>query len=167
MIGASPASTGHQVAYEYFETPLGIFEHSIKNPDYRAEGTKNSLGLMGYGDKGMRVYDFGWVNARKTWLPETGKMRLQLHSTDPVRLEPKLGTAQSKGCIRIPASMNMLIDHYALLDADYERATAKKSIQQVLDPAREQTPWSGRYLIIVDSRRISRPDWSPLPIAPK
>ena len=167
LIGASPVSTGKVGGYEYFETPLGIFDHSTINPDFRAEGTKNKLGLMGYGSKGMRVYDFGWVMARKTWTPEMGEMRLQLHSTDPLRLEPRLGSAQSMGCIRIPATLNKLIDHYGVLDADYELASHNKRILQLLDPEREPTPWSGRYMIVVDSRRVMRPDWSSLPIIPK
>lgn len=163
LIGASPASTGKKRGYEYFETPLGIFDHNTSNFDFRAEGTKNKLGLMGYGEKGMRVYDFGWVKARKTWLPELGEMRLQLHSTDLLRLEHKLGLVHSKGCIRIPATLNKLLDHYGVLDADYERAINNRNVLRILDPAREPTPWSGRYMIIVDSRRTSRPDWSPLP----
>lgn len=163
LIGASPASTGKKNGYDYFETPLGIFEHHIDNPDFRAEGTKNKLGLMGYGPKGLRVYDFGWVVARKTWLPEMGKIRLQLHATDPL-IEPRLGSAQSKGCIRIPATLNKLLDHYGLLDADYERNISNKSVLNLLDTEREPTPWSGRYMIVVDSRRAQRPDWSPVPI---
>ena len=163
LIGASPASTGKKRGYEYFETPLGIFDHNTSNLDFRAEGTKNKLGLKGYGEKGMRVYDFGWVRARKTWLPELGEMRLQLHSTDLLRLEHKLGSVQSKGCIRIPATLNKLLDHYGVLDAEYERAISNRNVLWLLDPAREPTPWSGRYMIIVDSRRTTRPDWSPLP----
>lgn len=164
LIGASPVSTGKEKGFEYFETPLGIFDHNTGNPDFRAEGTKNIFGLMGYGEKGMRVYDFGWVTARKTWLPELGRMRLQLHSTDPLHLEPRLGSVQSKGCIRIPAALNKLLDHYGVLDADYEGTINKSNIAWILEPAREPTPWSGRYMIIVDSRRSKRPDWSPLPI---
>lgn len=165
LIGASPASTGKKRGYEYFETPLGIFDHNTSNLDFRAEGTKNKLGLMGYGEKGMRVYDFGWVKARKTWLPELGEVRLQLHSTDLLHLEAKLGSVQSKGCIRIPATLNKLLDHYGVLDADYEVAINKSNISWILDPAREPIPWSGRYMIIVDSRRTTRPAWSPLPKA--
>jgi len=165
LIGASPVSTGKADGYEHFETPLGIFEHNISNPDFRSEGTKNSLGLLGYGSKGTRIYDFGWVDARKLWRPEIGKMRLQLHSTDLLHLEPRLGSAQSKGCIRIPASLNKLLDHYGVLDADYERSI-KKALR-VLDPEHEADPWSGRYMIIVDSRRATRPAWSPLPVMRK
>lgn len=164
LIGASPVSTGKKNGYDYFETPLGIFEHRTDNLDFRAEGTKNKLGLMGYGPKGLRVYDFGWVVARKTWLPEMGKMRLQLHSTDPLHLENRLGSAQSKGCIRIPATLNKLLDHYGLLDADYERNINRKNVSNLLDTEREPTAWSGRYMIVVDSRRAQRPVWSPLPI---
>jgi len=163
LIGASPASTGRENGFEFFETPLGIFEHKIKNLDFRSEGTTNRLGLMGYGNKGMRIYDFGWVTARKTWNAEMGEMRLQLHSTDLQKLEPKLGSVQSKGCIRIPATLNSLIDHYGLLDADYERAITKKYVVRILDPLRESTPWPGRYMMVVDTRRITRPAWSPEP----
>lgn len=163
LIGTSPVSTGKEDGYEYFETPLGIFDHNTKNLDFRAEGTKNRFGLMAYGSKGMRVYDFGWVIARKTWLPEMGETRLQLHATDLLHLEPRLGSAQSKGCIRIPATLNRLLDHYGVLDADYERAIKERKFLWILDPYREPTPWSGRYMIVVDSRRVTRPDWSPLP----
>lgn len=48
-------------------------------------------------------------------------MRLQMHATDPDLLERRLGSAQSKGCIRIPASLNRLIDCYGVLDAEYKR----------------------------------------------
>ena len=61
----------------YYETPIGVFDHSIANPDSRAEGTENAMGILGYGVRGMRVYDFGWVGARKTWEPGKGIMRLQ------------------------------------------------------------------------------------------
>lgn len=163
FIGASPVSTGKENGYDFFETPLGIFEHLSKNLDFRAEGTKNKRGLMGYGEKGMRVYDFGWVTARKTWLPEMGNMRLQLHSTDLLHLEPKLGSTQSKGCIRIPATLNKLLDHYGILDADYEQNKFKINVRNALDADREINLWAGKYLIVVDSRRLNRPDWSPKP----
>ena len=163
LIGAAPVSTGKNNGFEYFETPLGLFEHSRHHLDFRAEGTKNQLGLMGYGVKGMRVYDFGWVNARKTWVEEVGQMRLQLHSTDPKYLERKLGTRQSKGCVRIAADLNTLLDHYGILDADYESAQTEPHIAALLDPSRVVTPWAGRYMLIVDSRRVTRPTWAALP----
>lgn len=166
LIGASPASTGRGRGFDHFETPLGLFDHTLTNPDFRAEGTRNQRGIRGLGVKGMRVYDFGWQTARKGWGDRgMGEMRLLVHATDPVHLERRLGSAQSKGCIRIPASLNRLIDQYGLLDADYERALAEGRTLWVLRPQRQPTPWSGRYLIVLDSNRTERPAWSPDPRA--
>jgi hypothetical protein len=167
LIGASPASTGRPRGFEYFETPTGVFTHTLANPDFRAEGTKNARGIRGYGTKGMRVYDFGWQLARKGWGTRgTGVMRLQMHASDPDLLEPRLGSVQSKGCIRIPATLNRLIDIYGLLDADYARAQQAGRSLWVLAPDRQATSWPGRYLVIVDSQRDERPPWSPLPARP-
>lgn len=164
LIGASPASTSVKGGFEHFETPLGVFDHSAANLDFRAEGSKNSKGIRGYGVKGMRIFDFGWVQAAKTWRRGVGEMRLQVHATDPDYLEPRLGSVQSKGCIRIPATLNRLIDHYGILDEGYERVVARGKKPWLLQAEREATPWSGRYLAIVDSERSSRPDWSPPPV---
>lgn len=154
FIGASPVSTGRPIGFEHFETPSGIFAHTLDNLDFRAEGTRNELGIRGYGRKGMRVYDFGWQQARRGWdLKGESPMRLQMHATDPDRLEAKLGTIQSKGCIRIPASLNAFIEHYGVLDADYDGALAEGRTFWMLEPDREPTPWSGRYLVIIDSKR--------------
>ncbi|HTS52860.1 MAG TPA: L,D-transpeptidase [Burkholderiales bacterium] len=162
FIGASPASTGRPGEFEHFRTPTGVFDHSIVNHDFRAQGTKNEYGVRGYGVKGMRVYDFGWQKAVRGWGGDgESLMRLQMHATDPDMLEPRVGTPQSKGCIRIPATLNAFIDRYGLLDADYERAEAQGKRPWVLRPDREPTPWSGRYLVIVDSERARRPDWAP------
>jgi len=165
FIGASPVATGKPGQFDHFETPLGIFDHNIENLDFRAEGTLNENGIRGYGRKGMRVYDFGWHKSVRGWGPvidgQRGEsmMRLQMHATDPDRLERQLGRARSKGCIRIPASLNMFIDHYGILDADYEEAMAAGKKFWMLLPAREPTPWSGRYLVIVDTKRPARPVW--------
>lgn len=160
LIGASPASTGRPSGFEHFETPTGVFEHTLDNPDFRAEGTRNALGIRGYGDKGMRVYDFGWVLAKRAWAPGEQAMRLQLHATDRDKLEPRLGERASKGCIRIPAAMNRFIDHHGVLDAAYETALAQGRTFWVLRPDREPTPWSGRYLVVIDSGRSTRPPWA-------
>jgi len=63
LVGASPVSTGRGGAFDHFETPLGVFEHSTANPDFRAQGTRNSNGIRGYGAKGLRVFDLGWQQA--------------------------------------------------------------------------------------------------------
>lgn len=161
LIGASPASTGRTGRFDYFETPLGVFEHSLANPDFRAEGSKNRLGVRGYGLKGMRVFDFGWQQATKGWGDRAlATMRLQMHATDPALLEPRLGTVQSKGCIRIPAALNRLLDVHGLLDADYERAASDGHTLWMLHPGRLPTPGAGRYLVVLDSSRTTRPDWA-------
>ena len=87
-------------------------------------------------------------------------MRLQMHATDPERLEPLLGTWHSKGCIRIPASLNRFIDRYGLIDADYEHAAAQGRKLWILLPERTPTAWPGRYLVVVDSLRSSQPAWA-------
>ena len=168
LVGASPVSTGRPGSFEHFKTPLGVFAHSLDNPDYRAEGTRNSLGIMGYGIKGMRVYDFGWQAAPKGWgNGAVSEMRLQMHATDPGLLENRLGSVQSKGCIRIPASLNRLLDQYGVLDADYEQAQREGANLWVLQPGREPVLFPGRYVIVVDSGRAQRPPWSPAPRLPR
>lgn len=138
------SGTGLPGRYEHFTTPLGVFDHSMANPDFRAEGTKNTLGFRGCGRKGMRIYDFGWVDAPRGWgQGEMGVMRLQMHATDPDLSAQRLGTAQSEGCVRVPAKLNDFNDCHALLDADYEHALA-----------------GGARLWVL---RAVRPDWPPLP----
>lgn len=166
-IGASPVSTGLPGSFDHFETPLGVFVHGVEHPDFRAEGTANSEGIRGYGAKGLRVYDFGWQRVPKGWGDGAViEMRLQMHATDPDLLERRLGRAQSKGCIRIPASLNRLLDHYGVLDADYEQAAREGRKPWVLDAQRDPVADGGRYLIVVDSRRETRPDWAPAPFLP-
>jgi len=161
FIGASPVSTGKPGRFDHFYTPLGVFEHTVDNPDFRALGTKNELGIRGYGLAGMRVFDFGWKQAIKGWgNGGESTMRLQMHATDPNVLEPRTGTAQSKGCIRIPATLDIFLDRYGILDADYEEAVAQGKSFWVLSKKREPTAWPGRYLVIVDSGRTERPQWA-------
>ena len=166
FIGASPVSTGLPGRYEHFLTPLGVFDHSLANPDFRAEGTKNKLGFRGYGVKGRRIYDFGWIESPRGWGDGSmGELRLQMHSTDPVLAEPRLGTAQSEGCVRIPATLNDFIDRHGLLDEDYDRALSEGDKLWVLRKDRTPVSSPGRYLVVVDTERIERPLWSPLPTA--
>ena len=103
----------------------------------------------------------GWQTAKRGW-GEGGEsaMRLLVHSTDPALLEKRIGRPQSKGCVRIPAGMNEFIDRYGILDADYERALAQGKLLWVLRTDRQPTPWSGRYLAIIESDALERPDWA-------
>jgi hypothetical protein len=167
-IGASPVSTGRPGRFDHSITPVGIFEHTTDNPDFRAEGTKNENGIRGYGLKGMRVYDFGWQKTIKGWgYKDEFQIRFQMHATDPL-LERRVGTWQSKGCVRIPSSLNAFIDRHAILDGDYERSIAAKgTVFWVLPKDRQPTQWPGRFMIVIDTARTERPDWSPDPFPKK
>lgn len=164
MIGASPVGTGLPGKYGHFLTPLGVFHHSPDNMDFRAEGTTNENGIRGYGRRDMRIYDFGWVDGERGWgKGGVSPMRFQMHATDPDRLEALLGIRHSKGCVRIPASLNTFFDRHGLLDDDYQaRVEAGKSLW-VLRRDRDITPIAGRYLVVVDSARKTRPAWAPMP----
>jgi hypothetical protein len=163
-VGATAVSTGKTGTFEHFLTPLGVFAHTLDNPDFRAQGTFNKNHIRGYGLRGMRVFDFGWQVAERGWgAGGTSKMRLQMHATDPRVLEPHLGRVASEGCIRIPATLNVFLDGHGILDADYEQAQASGKVQWVLKRDRQTIAWPGRYMVIVDSKTIDRPPWSPLP----
>lgn len=82
----------------------------------------------------------------------------QKHATDPDLLEHRLGSAQSKGCIRIPASLNRLLDHYGVRHAGYEQALREGRKLWILDAQRKPVPNIGRYLIVVESGRKDRPE---------
>jgi hypothetical protein len=162
-LGAAPVSTGQVGAFDHFRTPLGVFLHGPATPDFRAEGTFNAQGIRGYGARGLRVFDFGWVLAERGWgRGGWSPMRLQMHATDPQVLEPRLGRPASKGCIRISTALNRFIDRHGLLDADYEAAHAAGLRQWILRGDRETLPWPGRWLVVVDSGRNERPDWARL-----
>ena len=164
MIGASPVATGRPGEYDHFLTPLGVFEHTPANMDFRAEGTMNQNNIRGYGRRDMRIYDLGWVDGERGWgKGGVSQMRFQMHATDPDRLEPLLGIRHSKGCVRIPASLNVFIDHHGIIDAEYEALVASGKSLWVLHRDRQVTPWAGRFVVVVDSERKTRPAWSPAP----
>jgi hypothetical protein len=155
FIGASPVSTGNIGHPGHFITPVGVFEHSLLE-DFRAQGLENNIGVRGYGRHGMRVWDFGWQAAVKGLAINgqeiIGQMRMQLHATDPSLLESHLGYRHSKGCVRVAASLNEFLDHYGVLDANYDAAVAKRGRHPwVWGPNHVQTPYSGRYLIVLDT----------------
>ena len=159
VIGGSKVSTGEAHRYGYFITPTGVFRHTGEIRDYRALGTKNAHGIRGLGVKGMRVWDFGWQRARRGWEPGSGEIRLLMHATDPIYLAPFLGRPASKGCIRIPAAMNRFLDHYGVLDREYdELARYDEGYREVLSPDAQPTFLAGDKLIVVDSRlRLAPP----------
>ncbi|MEM5329531.1 L,D-transpeptidase [Paraburkholderia sp. JHI2823] len=164
MIGASPVATGRPGEFDHFLTPLGVFEHSPQNMDFRAEGTMNQNNIRGYGRRDMRIYDLGWVDGERGWgKGGYSQMRFQMHATDPDRLEPLLGIRHSKGCVRIPATLNAFIDHYGIIDAEYQALVDEGKSLWVLHSDREITPWAGRFIVVIDSERKTRPAWSPVP----
>jgi len=153
-LGGARVSTGAAGRHGYFITPTGVFVHSAAILDWRAEGTYNENHIRGLGRKGMRVWDFGWQRASRGWVPadEPGEIRMLLHATDPDVLEARLGHAASKGCIRVSAAMNRFLDHYGVLDADYERAAPTDAgIRALLPPDRMPTRLAGDMLVVIDS----------------
>jgi hypothetical protein len=163
-IGAAPVSTGLPGRFDHFRTPTGVFAHTPDNPDFRAEGTLNENHIRGYGRRGLRVFDFGWVMAERGWGGGgTSPMRLQMHATDPDVLERRLGSAASKGCIRIPATLDVFLDRHGVLDAEYEATLARGESLWVMRADRQPIPWPGRELVILDSQAKERPAWSPRP----
>lgn len=111
LVGAAPVSTGLPGRFEHFTTPLGVFDHPMANPDFRAEGTKNKLGCRGYGVKGMGIYDFGWVEAPRGWgNGAMGVLRLQMHATDPDLAAPRSPKAGISGCCAPTGCYMVVVD---------------------------------------------------------
>ncbi|GBQ63681.1 hypothetical protein AA103196_0662 [Ameyamaea chiangmaiensis NBRC 103196] len=154
VIGGTHVSTGQSGRKFYYITPTGVFENTVDRLGYRAEGTKNENGIRGIGAKGMRVWDMGWQWATKGWLDsgERGEIRLEIHATDPDFLERRLGHPASEGCIRIPAKLNVFLDHYGILDAEYEQAASYDiRFRALLPKDRQPTPIAGDLVVVVDS----------------
>ena len=164
FIGAGAVSTGSSGRFDHYITPPGIYDHTVTDySDFRAEGTKNSNGIRGYGAKGMRIWDLGWTPAEKGWLKkktEKGDIRFQLHATDPGVLEPRLGRPDSKGCVRVSAGLNTFLDKFGVLDWHYEQVNARGKRPWVWRKDRVETGYSGRYLVVLDSGVTSAPSWA-------
>ncbi|WP_246527002.1 L,D-transpeptidase [Plastoroseomonas hellenica] len=160
VIGGSRVSTGQAGRRHYYITPTGIFPHTDAILDWRAEGTFNENRIRGLGTRGMRVWDFGWVMARKGWRSdgEEGEIRLLLHATDPDALEQRLGRTASQGCVRVPSAMNRFLDLHGVLDIDHERAAADDPrFRALLRPDRTPTPLAGRLMVVFDSAAAAAP----------
>jgi hypothetical protein len=154
LIGATPVSTGTTGRFDYYITPTGVFSLDLQK-DFRAEGTKNEHGIRGYGAKGQRIWDIGWFPAVKGWSRargETGNIRFQIHATDPDYLEPKLGAPGSKGCVRVPATLNKFMDKYGVLDGAYAASYAQTGkAPWIWAKDHVQTRFSGNVLVVTDS----------------
>ncbi len=150
FIGADRISTGNPKPKGHFLTPTGVFENTVQNFGYRALGTKNNRGWRGLGEKGARVWDFGWQ--KTDYKKEKRDIRLLLHATDPVYGEKRLGTIDSKGCIRISGKLNKFLDYYGILDKDYyENNKSLKAISWLLRPNFQPIAFAGKYLLVSDS----------------
>lgn len=151
LIGADKVSTGNpERGKGFFITPTGVYKNTIDIIGYRALGTKNDKGWRGYGTKGMRVWDFGWHQSRD----KRGMLipiRLLMHATDPDFGEQRLGRSDSKGCIRISHKLNVFLDHYGLIDKEYEANKSLKRLQWLLDAHREPVAYAGKYVIVGNS----------------
>lgn len=149
IIGLDKISSGDEKRKGFFITPIGVFKNSPDFIGYRALGTKNAKGWRGLGAKGSRVWDFGWQKTIKN--AKERMIRLLLHATDPVFGEKRLGKIDSKGCIRISGKLNRFLDHYGLLDKEYEEQKENKRILWVLKANRELVLFAGQYLLVGDS----------------
>lgn len=146
IIGWDKVSTGNPDRTKHYITPTGIFENSVKHMSFRAQGTRNKKGWMGFGVKGLRVWDFGWQASVKKGYPFN--IRMMMHATDPKKGEPRLGKRDSKGCIRVSAKMNKFLDFYGIIDKDYE--DHPKRGKRVLRKDRQTVSYPGWYLVIGD-----------------
>lgn len=149
ILGADKTSTGNPHRNGFFETPLGFLKNTTEIMGYRAHGTKNSKGWRGLGGKGSRIWDFGWQETYKNGCPVN--IRLLMHATDPDLGEPRLGRVDSKGCIRISARLNRFLDHYGIIDKEYEERNNVKHIW-LLKADRKPTAYAGKYVLVGDSR---------------
>ncbi len=153
IIGWDKVSTGNPDRRGHFETPTGVFLHSTNIIGWRALGTPNEQGLRGLGEKGSRIWDFGWQTTLfyRKGQPEDYQIRLTMHATDPYFGEPILGQPDSKGCVRVSGSFNRFLDFYGILDADYEKNLKNPWVKWLLLPERRTVSYPGRYLIVADS----------------
>ncbi|MEK7647249.1 MAG: hypothetical protein AAB378_02650 [Patescibacteria group bacterium] len=151
LIGADKVSTGNPNRGKgFFITPLGVYKNTVDIIGYRSLGTKNDKNWRGLGIKGMRVWDFGWHQSRdgRGTLVD---IRLLMHATDPDFGEQRLGQPDSKGCVRISHKLNIFLDHYGLIDQEYEVNKSLKRLQWLLDKHREPATYAGKYVIVGDS----------------
>jgi hypothetical protein len=133
LVGASPVSVGGAPA-ERVRQAQGLFVQM----DVRA------------GRGRQRVFDFGWEFGEQVQ-STAAERRVQVRAAAGAA-ERRLGTPCPDGCILLPASLIAFLDEYAVLDDG-----APGRLQRHL------LPYRGRHLLIVDSERDERPDWSPAP----
>ena len=152
LIGATHVSTGEPGLRGHYKTPVGVFEHNRRIIDYRAQGTYNRHHLRGLGVKGMRVWDFGWHTTENWREPDRRlRIRLEIHATDPLVLEARIGRPASKGCVHVSAALNRFLDRHGVLDAGYEAAAeTDRRYRELLAADRTPTSLAGTLMVVFD-----------------
>ena len=143
LVGASPVSTGE--AADPPRAVRGLFEAAGFAGGESACAQSPSR-LCRSGD--LRVYDFGWP--RNHGRARAGDLRVQVRGADGAAAQ-RLGSPCAEDCILLPASLVAFLDEYGVLDEGSGR------------PQRHVLPFRGRHLLVVDSEREERPEWSPPP----
>jgi hypothetical protein len=160
VIGTVHVSTGKPGRKEHFKTPVGVFVNAPDILGYRALGTRNKYGIRGIGQKGMRVWDFGWQTTEDWRTPgAVASVRLEMHATDPTFLEERLGRPDSEACIRVPDRFNQFLDHFGLIDAQLTAlAPTSRAVAALLPAGATPSPLAGDKVVVVDT---SEPNATP------
>jgi hypothetical protein len=160
VIGTVRVSTGKPGRKEHFKTPVGVFVNTPDILGYRALGTRNKYGIRGIGQKGMRVWDFGWQTTEDWRTPgAVASVRLEMHATDPTFLEGRLGRPDSEACIRVPDRFNRFLDRFGLIDAQLTAlALTSRAVAALLPADATPSPLAGDKVVVVDT---SEPNATP------
>jgi hypothetical protein len=153
VIGIVRVSTGKPGKKEHFKTPVGVFVNTPDILGYRALGTLNKYGIRGIGQKGMRVWDFGWQTTQDWRASDAvASIRLEMHATDPTYLEGRLGRPDSEACIRIPDWFNRFLDHFGVIDAQLTAlAPTNRAVAALLPTDATPSPLAGDKVVVVDT----------------
>lgn len=144
LVGASPVSTS--IAGSDSLVLQGLFEQA-RTTTRTAACTSRSCG-----SGTQRVYDFGWERAGDgVTTARANAMRVQVRAAGR-EAERRLGSPCRDGCILAPSSLVSFLDEYGVLDAGLAGAAQRHVL-----------PCRGRHLLLVDSERDDRPEWSPAP----
>lgn len=144
LVGASPVSTSAPTA-DGPGTVQGLFE---QEPDDKVDASC----VRSCGRGRQRIYDFDRQPPNQGLAARgASDLRVQVRGADR-RAQHRLGAPSPDGCILLPASLISFLDEYGILDD-----AAPGRVQ------RHVLPYRGRHLMLVDSEREERPEWSPAP----
>ena len=150
LIGASPVSTAGPVQVSRLESPQGLFDQAHHAAAARAVAATPRGGL--------RIYDFSSRRARVA-ADSAGRSNLRLQARAADRQSARfLGSARSDGSILLPATLIAFLDEFGVLDAGAAGTVPTAE-------GRPRLPYPGRFMLVIDSERDDRPEWSPSPEA--